>query len=236
MVTILKRIAPYGSLSGRPYYELLALSTDESFPADIGNGSLVIEIDTGIEYRYDEENSMMIPETTGNGRTTIAGAVITLGSSPEYDGTEKTQSVTSVVLGEATLVAETDYIVYDNHQTDIGEYTLHVAGIGSYTGVLGKEWELVKGTGSVAASPDTLELTDTAGTSTLTVTGDGEVSVESSDEGVATVALEGTTVTVTPVAVGSATVTVTLAESDNYTGDTDTISVTVAEAEGGDDT
>lgn len=231
MVTILKRINPYASESGKPYYVIEALSTDDTFPADMGNGSQIHEIDTGKDYRYDEENSILIPQNSGNGRTSLYGAVITLGDAVTYDGTEKTQSVASVVLSDETLTAGTDYTVYDNKATEVGEYTLHIMGAGSYTGVIGKEWTLGKGTGSVSASPSSLSLTDTAGTSDLTVTGDGEVSVSSSAEAVATAAVEGTTVTVTPVAEGSATVTVTLAESDHYTGGTDTIAVTVTAPE-----
>jgi len=231
MVTILERRNAYGSQSGKPWYKIHALSTDNEFPADMGNGSKVVEIDTGVEYRFDEENSILIAQNSGTGKTTIAGADITLGTSPKYDGTAQTQSVTSVVLGDATLVAETDYTVYDNHATEIGNYTLHIAGIGNYTGIIAKDWELVKGTGSVSASPDSLELTDTAGTSTLTVVGDGAVSARSGDAAVASASVSGTTVTVTPNGVGETTITVTLAGTEHYTGDSTTIAVTVTAPE-----
>ena len=158
---------------------------------------------------------------------------MTLGTALKYTGSQQTQGVSSVVLGETTLTENTDYTVKDNKAFEVGSYTLHIVGKGSYTGVIGKAFTVSKGDGSVSASPDTLTLTEggEAGTSTLTVTGDGTVSVESSAEAVATVELDGTTVTVTPVAGGSATVTVTLAAGDNYTGGTDTISVTVEAAE-----
>ena len=160
---------------------------------------------------------------------------MTLGSSPKYDGTEKTQTVSSVKIGASTLTENTDYKVQGNKGTEIGAYTLRIVGIGSYAGTLYEAWEIVKGTGSVVASPDSLSLTEggDAGTSTLTVTGDGEISVSTSAKAVATATVEGATVTVTPVAEGSATITVTLADGDLYEGGTDTISVTVAAAEGG---
>ena len=176
---------------------------------------------------------------TGNGKTSIVGATVTLGSSPAYDGTEKTQSVSSVKIGSTTLTENTDYKVINNTGTLPGTYTLHVVGIGSYCGVIAKSWTITKADGSVTASPDTLSLTEgeDAGESMLTVVGDGAVSVSSSDATVATAALnaDGTKVVVTPVAAGSATVTVTLAEGTLYDGGSDTISVTVSAAETPDD-
>ena len=218
------------------YIEAAGLSSDTKPTGDFVTGSKYIEVDTGIEYRYDETSRTWFPQGSGNGKTSVSGATVTLGAAVTYDGTQKTKSVSSVVLGTTTLTADTDYTVKDNTGTEIGDYTLYIVGKGSYTGVIAEAWSIGKGTGSVSASPDTLTLTagDDAGTSALTVTGDGEISAESSDETVATVAVSGTTVTVTPVADGSATVTVTLAGSEHYTGATDTISVTVeAEQEPG---
>ena len=138
-------------------------------------------------------------------------------------------------IGSTTLTEDTDYIVKDNKGTEIGSYVLYIVGIGSYAGAIAEPWTIGKGTGSVSASPDSLSLTAGGddGTSELTVTGDGEVTAESSNEEVATVSVTGTTVTVTPIAEGSVTITVTLAASDHYTGDTDTIAVTVADPEPG---
>ena len=153
----------------------------------------------------------------------------------KYDGTQKTKSVSSVVVGTTTLTENTDYIVKDNTGTEIGNYVLHIVGIGSYTGVLSEDWSIEKGDGSVTASPDTLSLTAGSddGTSILSVTGDGVINVSSSAEAVATAEVSGTTVTVHPLAEGSATITVTMAASDHYTTASDTISVTVAEAQEG---
>lgn len=63
---------------------------------------------------------------------------------------------------------------------------------------------------------------------TITYNGDGELSAESSDTGVATVSLEGTTLTVTPVGVGSTTVTVSAPETDNYTSVTKSYTLNVS--------
>lgn len=222
---------------GKKYIEASGLSTDTKPTEGLVTGSRFTEVDTGIESLLDEESGVWTPKNSGNGKTNIVGATVTLGSALTYTGSEQTKSVSSVVIGTTTLTAGTDYTVQDNKATEIGDYTLYIVGKGSYTGIIAKTWSIGQGTGSVSASPDTLTLTEggDAGTSTLTATGDGEVTAESSDEGVATVTVSGTTVTVTPVAEGSATVTVTLAETFHYSSASDTISVTV-EAAADDDT
>lgn len=217
------------------YIEAVGMSGETKPSEGIITGSKFTEADTGIESVFDEESGEWFAQNAGNGRTSIAGATVTLGSSPKYDGAEKTQSVSSVKIGATTLVADTDYKVKDNKATDVGTHVLHIVGIGSYTGAVAVDFQIAKGDGSVTASPDSLSLTEggDAGESALTVTGDGALSVESSAVAVATAELVGSKVIVTPVGEGSATITVTLADGDNYTGGTDTISVTVeAEAEG----
>ena len=217
---------------GLKYVEAAGLSGDMKPTEGIVTGSRFIEVDTGVESLFDEVTGTWTPKNTGNGKTSIAGATVTLGAAVTYDGTEKTKAVSSVVLGTTTLTADTDYTVHGNKGIEIGDYTLYIIGIGSYTGIIGKAWSIGQGTGSVSASPDTLTLTTggEAGESTLTVTGDGEVTAESSAEAVATVTLSGDTVTVTPIAEGSAAVTVTLAETAHYSGATKTIAVTVEAA------
>ena len=214
------------------YIEAFGLSTDTKPTSGIITGSKFTEVDTGIEYCFDEESRVWTAQNSGNGKTLINGATVTLGSTLKYDGTEKTKSVSTVVLGETTLTENTDYIVKDNKATEVGGYILYIVGIGSYTGVIAEDWEIGKGDGSVTASPDSLSLTaeGSDGTSTLTLTGDGEISVSSSAEAVATAEVYGTTVTVHPLTAGSATITVTMAATDHYTTASDTISVTVEAA------
>ena len=217
------------------YSEMYGLSSDDKPAEGLVTGSKFTEVDTGIESLFDEESGEWFAQNTGNGRTSISGATVVLGSSPKYDGTEKTQTVSSVKIGSTTLVADTDYKVKDNKAIEVGTHVLHIIGIGSYTGVIAEDWTLAHGDGSVVASPDELSLTEggDAGESSLTVTGDGALSAESSAVAVATAEVVGNKVIVTPVGEGSATITVTLADGHNYTGGTDTISVTVAAAEQG---
>ena len=214
------------------YSEMYGLSSDNKPAEGLVTGSKFTEVDTGIEYRFDEESKSWFPQNSGNGKTSIVGATVTLGSAVKYDGTQKTKSVSSVVIGTTTLTENTDYIVKDNQATEVGNYVLYIVGIGSYTGAIAKDWSIAKGDGSVTASPDSLSLTAEGddGTSTLTVTGDGAISVSSSAEAVATAEVSGTTVTVHPLAEGSATITVTMAATDHYTTASDTISVTVEAA------
>ena len=220
-------------VEGKAYNECAGLSTDTKPAEGLVTGSKFHEVDTGIDYSYDEVSRTWTPQNSGNGKTSIAGAVITLGTAIKYTGSEQTQAVSTVKLGSSTLTSGTDYEIIRNTGTELGDYELAVVGKGSYTGAAAKAWSITQGDGSVSASPDSLSLTEggDAGTSTLTVTGDGAVTAESSDTAVATVSISGTTVTVTPVAEGSATVTVSMAETVHYSAAEDTISVTVAAAD-----
>ena len=217
----------------KKFCDFAGVSSDTKPTGNFITGSRFIEVDTGIEYLYDEESQTWTAQGSGNGKTLITGATVTLGSAVKYDGTQKTKTVSSVVLGTTTLTANTDYEVKDNTGTEVGDYTLYIVGKGSYTGVIAEAWSIEKGDGSVSASPDSLSLTAEGddGTSTLTVTGDGPISVSSSAEAVATAEVDGTTVTVHPLTEGSATITVTMAASDHYTTASDTISVTVSAPE-----
>ena len=207
------------------------LSNDEKPTAGIVTGSTFHEVDTGAEYAFDEEFGRWYVQKTG--KTAITGATVTLGDALTSDGTEQTQAVSTVKIGSTTLTATTDYTVVNNTATLPGAYTLHIVGVGDYAGVLPVAFTVGKAAGSVTASPDSLSLTEggEAGESALTVTGDGAVSVASSDATVATATLEENTVTVTPVGEGSATITATLAASALYEGASDTIAVTVAAAQ-----
>ena len=210
-------------------------NSSDSKPVDgIVTGSSFLEVDTGIEFLFDEDVSAWVAQGSGNGKTSLSGATVTLGSALTYNGSEQTQAVSTVKIGATTLTESTDYEIRDNKATDAGTYTLRIVAKGStYVGHVDKEFTIAKANGSVTASPDSLSLDEggEAGTSTISVTGDGKVSVSTSDASVATAVLEDDTVTVTPVGAGSATVTVTLSASDNYNGSTDTIAVTVSAAE-----
>ncbi len=79
-----------------------------------------------------------------------------------------------------------------------------------------------RNTGSLSLNPTSGTLTyGTNGTSTITKTGNGNISCESSDTSIATCSVSGTTLTITPIvnpANGeTATITVTMAQTGQYT-------------------
>ena len=216
--------------NGKAFYDIYGASfEDKPIYPDMATGSTFTEVDTSKVFFFEEITQTWFPISTE--LTSIIGATVTLGSTPAYDGTEKTQAVSSVVIGGVTLTADTDYIVKDNKATLPGDYKLHIVGIGNYNGIIEKAFSVSKGTGAITADPDTLSLTEEgeAGESELTVVGDGNLTVASSSEAVATAAFdEDGNVVVTPVAEGTATITITMANGDLYNGTTETISVTVA--------
>jgi len=221
---------------GKILYDFYGLSfEDKPVLPNMAMGCSFTCVDTMDVSFFDNITNTWHP--VNSNATSISGATVTLGSAVSYDGTEKTQAVSSVVVGSTTLTADTDYVVKNNKATLPGEYTLYIIGIGNYKGVVTKTFTVGKGTGSVTADPDSLSLTVDGenGESELTVVGDGALTIESSAEAVATAEIVDGDVIVTPVAEGSATITITLANSDLYNGTTETISVTVAEESTDDD-
>ncbi len=77
-------------------------------------------------------------------RKSIEGATVTLdNNSFVYDGEVKEPKVTSVVLGEVTLTAGTDYGSECEQKIDVGTYTLKVvANDGNYTGEIAVQWSI----------------------------------------------------------------------------------------------
>ena len=145
------------------------------------------------------------------GIISITGATVTLGGSLTYNGSTKTKTVSSVVVNGKTLTAGTDYVVSGNTATNAGTYTLVITGIGQYVGAIGRAWEIAKANGSASTSVTSLNMVGAIGmTRTFTVlrSGDGAITVSSSDVSVAQATVSGTTVTVKAVKSGSATITV----------------------------
>ena len=222
------------SVADLMYIESVGLSYEAKPVGGIVTGSKFTEVDTGIKSLYDEVSGTWSAVNSGNGKTSIANAVVTLGSALTYTGNEQTQTVSSVKIGSTTLTANTDYEVTDNKATNAGDYTLKVVGKGSYAGGVAKDFSVAKADGSLTPTDDSMELVvGTDGDNVITVVGDGELSVAVDDTAVATaiVTTENnvTTLTVTPVAAGGATVTITMADSANYNGTTATVAVTVTE-------
>lgn len=165
----------------------------------------------------------------GASKIDISSATVTLTSDTlTYDGTLKTQGVANVVVNGLTLVENTDYTVMNNAYTNAGNYTLVITGMGGYKGTKSVDWSIAKAQGSVVVNPTTLTIIGAGESDTVSVsyTGDGALSVGSSDSSVATASISGTTVTITSVADGNATITVMLGTGDNYLGSSASVSVT----------
>ena len=90
----------------------------------------------------------------GGGSATITQASIENATvnviAPTYNGSAQTPTVT-VTLGDKTLVKDTDYGVSVDEQTDAGNYTLTITGMGNYTGTKDADWTI---------QPKTLTITD----------------------------------------------------------------------------
>ena len=80
-------------------------SSDSKPTEGIVTGSSFLEVDTGIEYLFDEDVSGWVAQGSGNGKTSIAGATVTLGSALTYNGSEQTQTVSTVKIGTTTLTS-----------------------------------------------------------------------------------------------------------------------------------
>ncbi len=113
----------------------------------------------------------------------------------------------------------------DTSGTNAGTYTATFTPTGNYkwsdgtTTAKSVTWTIAKAAGSLSIDKTTMTLTDGALTGTITVTraGDGAITAQSSNTGVATVSVSGNTVTVTGAAYGTATITVNVAAGTNYT-------------------
>lgn len=107
---------------------------------------------------------------------------------------------------------------------DAGTYTATFTPTANYmwsdgsTGAKAVEWSIGKANGALSISPTSLQLKLSDGASNISVTrsGNGTISAESSNPAVATVSVSGTIVVVTPIAAGTAVITVRVGEGTNY--------------------
>ena len=113
-------------------------------------------------------------------------------------------------------IAAGNYDVFVNNNTNAGEATLIVSGIGVYAGkVASCTYTIGKAAGSISyATTDVHKAVGKVFTNALTKVGDGTVTYSSSNPGVATV--DSSTGEVTVVAVGTTTITATAADGANY--------------------
>lgn len=181
-----------------------------------------------ITFTLSSANYIWNDETTGVKTATwvilpMAVSIPTLTNTTfTYDGTEHAPTITYdqdwVTVGGTTAAT--------NAGTQTVTFTLNNQSLkwsDETTGQKTGTWSIAKAAGSVTLSKSTISLNTSQLTDTFTVTrtGDGAISVTSSDDTIATATISGTTVTVTAVATGNVTVTVSVAEGTNWLATTD---------------
>lgn len=170
------------------------------------------------------DKTVSVPVTVKEPAVDLADCTVTLSnSSYTYDGKAKTPEVT-VKNGGTTLTENTDYTVAYSNNVNAGTAKVTVTGQGDYTGKAEKTFTINKADQTVTASisASTIEVGKTA---SITASGIGTITYQSSDESVASVSSSGV---VTGNREGTATITVKAAGNANYRASTASISVTVS--------
>lgn len=155
-------------------------------------------------------------------------SVPTVSGSLTYNGQAQSPTLTGYDAGKMTLSGDTS-------GTNAGSYTAVVTPTAQYKWSDGSteakdiQWSIAKATPSITFDPASVSL-DTSTTSqavAVTYTGDGTLSAQSDNSGVATASLEGTTLTVTGVETGNTAIQVSASEGTNYTAASASLSVAV---------
>ena len=155
-------------------------------------------------------------------------SVPTVSGSLTYNGQAQSPTLTGYDADKMVLSGDTS-------GTNAGSYTAVVTPTEQYKWADGSteakdiQWSIAKATPSITFDPTSLSL-DTSTTSqavAVTYTGDGTLSAQSDNSGVATASLEGTTLTVTGVETGNTAIQVSASEGTNYTAASASLSVAV---------
>lgn len=155
-------------------------------------------------------------------------SVPTVSGSLTYNGQAQSPTLTGYDADKMVLSGDTS-------GTNAGSYTAVVTPTKQYKWADGSteakdiQWSIAKATPSITFDPASVSL-DTSTTSqvvAVTYTGDGTLSAQSDNSGVATASLEGTTLTVTGVETGNTAIQVSASEGTNYTAASASLSVAV---------
>lgn len=155
-------------------------------------------------------------------------SVPTVSGSLTYNGQAQSPILTGYDADKMVLSGDTS-------GTNAGSYTAVVTPTAQYkwsdgsTEAKNIPWSIAKATPSITFDPASVSL-DTSTTSqavSVTYTGDGTLSAQSDNSGVATASLEGTTLTVTGVETGNTAIQVSASEGTNYTAASASLSVAV---------
>lgn len=155
-------------------------------------------------------------------------SVPTVSGSLTYNGQTQSPTLTGYDADKMVLSGDTS-------GTNAGSYTAVVTPTAQYKWADGSteakdiQWSIDKATPSITFDPTSVSL-DTSTTSqvvAVTYTGDGTLSAQSDNSGVATASLEGTILTVTGVETGNTAIQVSASEGTNYTAASASLSVAV---------
>ena len=155
-------------------------------------------------------------------------SVPTVSGSLTYNGQTQSPTLTGYDADKMVLSGDTS-------GTNAGSYTAVVTPTAQYKWADGSTeaknipWSIAKAAPSITFDPASVSL-DTSTTSqavAVTYTGDGTLSAQSDNSGVATASLEGTTLTVTGVETGNTAIQVSASEGTNYTAVSASLSVAV---------
>lgn len=155
-------------------------------------------------------------------------SVPTVSGSLTYNGQTQSPTLTGYDADKMVLSGDTS-------GTNAGSYTAVVTPTAQYKWADGSteakdiQWSIDKATPSITFDPASVSL-DTSTTSqavAVTYTGDGTLSAQSDNSGVATASLEGTILTVTGVETGNTAIQVSASEGTNYTAASASLSVAV---------
>lgn len=155
-------------------------------------------------------------------------SVPTVSGSLTYNGQAQSPTLTGYDADKMVLSGDTS-------GTNAGSYTAVVTPTEQYKWADGSteakdiQWSIAKATPSITFDPESVSL-DTSTTSqavAVTYTGDGTLSAQSDNSGVATASLEETTLTVTGVETGNTAIQVSASEGKNYTAASASLSVAV---------
>lgn len=155
-------------------------------------------------------------------------SVPTVSGSLTYNGQAQSPTLTGYDADKMVLSGDTS-------GTNAGSYTAVVTPTAQYKWADGSteekdiQWSIAKATPSITFDPTSVSL-DTSTTSqavAVTYTGDGTLSAQSDNSGVATASLEGTTLTVTGVETGNTAIQVSASEGTNYTAASASLGVAV---------
>ena len=155
-------------------------------------------------------------------------SVPTVFGSLTYNGQAQSPTLTGYDADKMVLSGDTS-------GTNAGSYTAVVTPTAQYKWADGSteakdiQWSIDKATPSITFDPESVSL-DTSTTSqevAVGYTGDGVLSAQSNNSGVATVSLSGNMLTVDGVDTGSTTITVSASEGTNYTAVSASLSVAV---------